>query len=71
VSFGGSVSGSLEGRQTNTPFIWRLSGLVTLKPPKGGTNGQASGINYSGNSLVGQALIGARQHAVLWTLPSR
>jgi len=70
VSFGGSVSGSLEGRFTNTPFIWRLSGLLTLRPPKGGTNAQASGINYSGNALVGQALFGGRQHAVLWTLPS-
>jgi uncharacterized membrane protein len=70
VSFGGSVSGSLEGRFTNTPFIWRLSGLLTLRPPKGGSNAQASGINYSGNALVGQALFGGRQHAVLWTLPS-
>ena len=70
VSFGGSVSGSLEGRFTNTPFIWRLSGLLTLRPPKGGTNAQASGINYSGNALVGEALFGARRHAVLWTLPS-
>jgi hypothetical protein len=70
VSFGGSVSGSLEGKFTNTPFIWRLSGLVTLRPPKSGSNAQASGINYSGNALVGQASIGGRQRAVLWTLPS-
>jgi hypothetical protein len=70
VSAGGSVSGSLEGRQTNTPFIWRLGGLATLKPPKGGTNAQGSGINNSGNYLVGQAFFGARKHAVLWTLPS-
>jgi hypothetical protein len=70
VSTSGAVSGSLEGRQTNTPFIWRLSGLSTLRPPKSGSNAQASGINYSGNAVVGQALFGARQHAVLWTLPS-
>jgi hypothetical protein len=69
VSTNGSVSGSLQGRQTNTPFIWRLSGLVTLKQPKGGSNSQANGIGASGNYVVGEAIISASHHAVLWTLP--
>jgi hypothetical protein len=70
VSTNGSVSGSLQGRQTNTPFIWRLGGLVTLKQPKGGSNAEANGIGDSGNYAVGQAVISAYRHAVLWTLPA-
>jgi hypothetical protein len=69
VSTNGSVSGSLQGRQTNTPFIWRLGGMVTLKQPKGGSNSEANGIGPSGNYVVGQAVISASHHAVLWTLP--
>ena len=70
VSTNGSVAGSLQGKQTNTAFIWRLGGLVTLKQPKGGSNSVANGIGDSGNYVVGQAVISAYHHAVLWTLPA-
>jgi hypothetical protein len=70
VSTGGSVSGSLEGRQRNTPFLWRLTGLLTLNPPKGGGSADASGISDNGTYLVGQAFFRLRRHAVLWTFAS-
>jgi hypothetical protein len=70
VSTGGSMSGSLEGRQRNTPFLWRLTGLLTLNPPKGGGSADASGISDNGTYLVGQAFFRLRRHAVLWTFDS-
>jgi hypothetical protein len=70
VSTGGSMSGSLEGRQRNTPFLWRLTGLLALNPPKGGGSADASGISDNGTYLVGQAFFRLRRHAVLWTFAS-
>jgi hypothetical protein len=70
VSTGGSVSGSLEGRQHNTPFLWRLTGLLTLNPPKGGGSADASGISDNGTYLVGQASFRLHRRAVLWTFAS-
>jgi hypothetical protein len=68
VSTGGSVSGSLTGRQKSTPFLWRLTGLLTtLNPPKGGGSADASGISDNGTYLVGQAFIRQHRRAVLWT----
>jgi hypothetical protein len=67
VSTGGSVSGSLQGRQKDTPFLWRLTGLLTLNPPKGGGSADASGISDNGTYLVGQAFIRQHRRAVLWT----
>jgi uncharacterized membrane protein len=68
VSTGGSVSGSLQGRRSNTPFLWRLTGLLTtLNPPKGGGSADASGISDNGTYLVGQASIRQHRRAVLWT----
>jgi len=67
VSTGGSVSGSLQGRQNNTPFLWRLTGLLTLNPPKGGGSADASGISDNGTYLVGQASFRQHRRAVLWT----
>lgn len=70
VSTGGSVSGSLQGRQNNTPFLWRLTGLVTLNPPKGGSSAAASGISDNGRYLVGQASFRLHRRAVLWMIAS-
>jgi uncharacterized membrane protein len=70
VSTGGAMSGSLQGRQNNTPFLWRLNGLVTLNPPKGGGSADASGISDNGSYVVGQAFIHLHRRAVLWTLTS-
>ena len=70
VSTGGSVSGSLQGRQHNTPFLWRLTGLLTLNPPKGGGSADASGISDNGTYLVGQASFRLHRRAVLWTFAS-
>jgi hypothetical protein len=70
VSTGGSVSGSLEERQTETPFLWGLTGLLKLKPPKGGHSASASGISDNGSYLVGQAFFGPHPRAVLWTIAS-
>ena len=70
VSTGGSMSGSLTGRQHNTPFLWRLTGLLTLNPPKGGGTADASGISDNGTYLVGQASFRLRRRAVLWTFAS-
>ena len=67
VSTGGSVSGSLQGRQKDTPFLWRLTGLLTLNPPKGGGSADASGISDNGMYLVGQASLRQHRRAVLWT----
>ncbi|HZE08246.1 MAG TPA: hypothetical protein VE110_05760, partial [Gemmatimonadaceae bacterium] len=67
VSTGGSMSGSV-GTQNKTPFLWRLSGLLTLSPPKGGGSADASGISDNGVYLVGQASFRLRRRAVLWTL---
>jgi uncharacterized membrane protein len=68
VSTGGSMSGSLTGRQKSTPFLWRLTGLLlTLNPPKGGGSADASGISDNGKYLVGQAFIRQHRRAVLWT----
>jgi uncharacterized membrane protein len=68
VSTGGSMSGSLQGRHSNTPFLWRLTGLLTtLNPPKGGGSADASGISDNGTYLVGQAFIRQHRRAVLWT----
>jgi uncharacterized membrane protein len=67
VSTGGSMSGSLTGRQKSTPFLWRLTGLLTLNPPKGGGSADASGISDNGTYLVGQASIRQHRRAVLWT----
>jgi hypothetical protein len=66
VSTGGSMSGSLTGRQRSTPFLWRLTELLTLDPPKGGGSADASGISDNGTYLVGQAFFRQRRHAVLW-----
>lgn len=70
VSTGGSVSGSLEARGAETPFLWRLTGLLKLKPPKGGSSAAASGISDNGSYLVGQAFFGLQRRAVLWTMTS-
>jgi hypothetical protein len=70
VSTGGSVSGSLEGRQNNTPFLWRLTGFLALNPPKGGGSADASGISDNGTYLVGQASFRLHRRAVLWTFAS-
>jgi uncharacterized membrane protein len=70
VSTGGSMSGSLQGRQNNTPFLWRLTGLLTLNPPSGGGSADASGISDNGAYLVGQAFIHLHRRAVLWTFAS-
>ena len=70
VSTGGSVSGSLAGRQKSTPFLWRLTGLLMLNPPKGGSSGDASGISDNGTYLVGYASFHLHPRAVLWTLAS-
>jgi hypothetical protein len=67
VSTGGSMSGSLTGRQQSTPFLWRLSALLALNPPKGGGSADASGISDNGMYLVGQASFHLRRRAVLWT----
>jgi hypothetical protein len=67
VSTGGSMSGSLTGRQKSTPFLWRLTGLLTLNPPKGGGSADASGISDNGTYLVGQASFRMHRRAVLWT----
>jgi hypothetical protein len=70
VSTGGSISGSLTGRQKSTPFLWRLTGLLTLNPPKGGGSADASGISDNSTYLVGQAFFRLHRHAVLWTFAS-
>jgi hypothetical protein len=70
VSTGGSMSGSLTGRQNSTPFLWRLSGLLALNPPKGGGSADASGISDNGTYLVGQASFRQHRRAVLWTFAS-
>lgn len=71
VSTGGSVSGALQGRQNDTPFLWRLTtGLLTLNPPKGGGSADASGISDNGSYLVGQASFRLHRRAVLWTFAS-
>jgi hypothetical protein len=71
VSTGGSESGSLQGRQNDTPFLWRLTtGLLTLNPPKGGGSADASGISDNGSYLVGQASFRLHRRAVLWTFAS-
>ncbi|MEA2760841.1 MAG: hypothetical protein QOD47_125 [Gemmatimonadaceae bacterium] len=70
VSTGGSMSGSVTGRQKNTPFLWRLTGLLTLNLPKGGGSADASGISDNGKYLVGQASIRQQRRAVLWTFAS-
>jgi hypothetical protein len=67
VSTGGSMSGSITGRQKHTPFLWRLTELLTLNPPKGGGSADASGISDNGTYLVGQASFRLRPRAVLWT----
>jgi uncharacterized membrane protein len=67
VSTGGSVSGSLQGRHGNTPFLWRLTELLTLNPPKGGGSADASGISDNGTYVVGQASLRNHRRAVLWT----
>jgi hypothetical protein len=70
VSTGGSVSGSLQRRQNDTPFLWRLTGLLTLNPPRFGGSADASGISDNGKYLVGQAFFHLHRHAVLWTIAS-
>lgn len=68
VSNAGGVAGVLGGRRFGA-FLWRTTGLLALKPPKGLSGGYAFAISPSGEFVAGEAIsrrVGS--NAVLWTI---
>jgi len=73
VSNSGATAGFLDAGNSSlktSGFLWRGSELLSLKPPRRGTNGHAWAISPSGAFVVGDAVFGTTRHAVLWTILS-
>jgi uncharacterized membrane protein len=71
VSNAGATTGFLDGPPnslTFDAFLWRGSEMLSLKPPKRAKDGRAWAISSSGEFVAGEAIVGARRHAVRWTI---
>ncbi|HYN81407.1 MAG TPA: hypothetical protein VES88_07895 [Gemmatimonadaceae bacterium] len=65
----GTIAGDLSGSANTTAFVWKLTGVTTLKTPKGSNSGRAHAISGDGKHVAGDALSGGYRIPIYWTAP--